>query len=254
MDLATQNVLCKCADRLIQMLILLPVPLQQHLQPQLVQLLVQLALPAQQQHPLFSQTQLHLLYQQPEWNMPICSAINHHQETRAVDLIMEEGCCEPIVETCRTTEDRCGQEPLFALRPLLQANCQPQPREWHWHWIGWGEKDRISKQWKWYASSSVHCWKVPSARPPWSFNTLNNKQKWEIQRSDESTHAISWLLCGLFEEHTWSGIGLPKAFARQHPLERQWKGEKFPACKHHTAEILSHLAVSFRGFNNKNPL
>lgn len=157
MDLVTQNVLCKCADRLIQVLILLPVPLQQHLQPQLVQLLVQLALPAQQQHPLFSQTQLHLLYQQPEWNMPICSAINHHQETRAVDLIMEEGCCEPIVQTCRTTEDRCGQEPLFALRPLLQANCQPQPREWHWHWIGWGKKDRISKQWKWYASSSVHC-------------------------------------------------------------------------------------------------
>ena len=111
------------------MLILLPVPLQQHLQPQLVQLLVQSPLPAQQQHPLFSQTQLHLLYQQPGWNMPICSAINHHQETRAVDLIMEEGCREPIVQTCRTTEDRCGQEPFFALRPLLQANCQPQPRE-----------------------------------------------------------------------------------------------------------------------------
>ena len=140
MDLATQNILCEYADRLIQMLILLPVPLQQHLQPQLVQLLVQSPLPAQQQHPLFSQTQLHLLYQQPGWNVPVCSAINHRQETCAVDLIMEEGRHEPIVQTCCTTEDRCRQEPLFALRPLLQANFQPQPREWHWHWIAWGEK------------------------------------------------------------------------------------------------------------------
>ena len=129
MDLATQNILCECADWLIQMLILLPVPLQQHLQPQLVQVLVQSPPPAQQQHPLFSQTQLHLLYQQPGWNMPVCSAINHRQETRAVNLIMEEGRREPIVQTCRTTEDRCGQEPLFALCPPLQANCQRQRRE-----------------------------------------------------------------------------------------------------------------------------
>ena len=36
---------------------------------------------------------------------------------------MEEGRREAIVRICRTTEDRRGQEPLFALRPLLQANC-----------------------------------------------------------------------------------------------------------------------------------
>ena len=109
--------------------ILVPVPLQQRIRPQLVQLLLQSPLPAQQQHPLLSQTQLHLLYQQPGRNKPVCSAINRHQETRAVNLIMEEGRREPIVRTCRTTEDRRGQEPLFALGPLLQANCQLQPRE-----------------------------------------------------------------------------------------------------------------------------
>ena len=119
--------------------ILLPVPLQQRIRPQLVQLLLQWPLPAQQEHPLLSQTHLHLLHQQPRRNKPVCSAINRHQET--VDLIMEEGRREPIVRTCRTTEDRRGQELLFALRPLLQANCQLQPREWPWHWITRGEKD-----------------------------------------------------------------------------------------------------------------
>ena len=107
--------------------ILLPVPLQQRIRPQPVQLLLQSPLPAQQKHPLFSQTQLHLLHQQPGRNKPVCLAINRHQET--VDLIMEEGRREPIVRTCRTTEDRRGQELLLAFRPLLQANCRLQPRE-----------------------------------------------------------------------------------------------------------------------------
>ena len=114
-------------------LILLLAPLRQRLRPQLVQLLLQSPLPPRQQHPLFSQTRLPLLYQQPGRNMPVCSAINRQQETRAVDLTMEEGRREPIVWICRTTEDRRGQEPLFALRPLLQANCQPQLRDWPWH-------------------------------------------------------------------------------------------------------------------------
>ena len=96
--------------------------------------------PQHQQHPLFSQTRLPLLYQQPWRNMPVCSVINRQQETRAVDLIMEEGRRKPIVWICCTTGDRRGQEPLFALRPLLQANCQCRPSEWPWHWITWRKK------------------------------------------------------------------------------------------------------------------
>ena len=129
MDPTTQNILCECADRLIQTADLIARSSPEASRPQLVQLLLQLPLPRLQHHPLFSQTRLHLLYQQPGWNMSVYSAINHQQETRAVEQIMEEGCSEPIVRICRTTEDRCGQEPLFALCRLLQANCQPQPRE-----------------------------------------------------------------------------------------------------------------------------
>jgi len=171
-----------------------------------------------------------------------------------MEEVMEEGRREPIVRICRTTEDRRGQEPLFASRPLLQANCQPQPRKWPWHWITWGKKDRISKKWKWYASASVHCWTVPSVRPPWLFDTSNDKREWEIERPDANTNAVSWLFCGLFKERTWPGKGLSKAFVRQHSFERQWKGEKFPTCKHHTDEIFSNLVFSFRGFNSRNPM
>ena len=114
MDPTTQNILRECADRLIQTADLIARSPQQRLRPQLVQLLLQSPLPPRQQHPLFSQTRLRLLYQQPGRNMPVCSAINRQQETRAVDLIMEEGRREPIVRICRTTEDRRGQEPLSA--------------------------------------------------------------------------------------------------------------------------------------------
>ena len=62
-------------------LILLLAPPQQRLRPQLVQLLLQSPLPPRQHHPLFSQTRLRLLYQQPGRNMPVCSAINRQQET-----------------------------------------------------------------------------------------------------------------------------------------------------------------------------
>ena len=129
MDPTTQNILRECADRLIQTADLIA-----RSSPAASSTTASTAAPAsplppRQQHPLFSPTRLLLLYQRPGRNMPVCSAINRQQETCAVDLIMEEGSREPIVRICHTTEDRRGQEPLFALRPRLQPNCQLQPRE-----------------------------------------------------------------------------------------------------------------------------